>query len=221
VISLCEDLHRYYSRRSAGALSEDRTHFNASLLLDASWLLWHGTPISRDWSRLGELHCAVLTRRHTAVSWRSKNLPKSRCRPSCCWTIPFAEEETCRPLRASAEEFLLHGLKYVFPPKRGEVTRGVPTSYAAPPLDKRIAPGTELPPVWPLADGRQRGVALEPLHRSAPAAALRDRTLYELLALIDAVREGRARERKLAKDELIHRLRQYDRPEPDAARSRG
>jgi hypothetical protein len=126
-----------------------------------------------------------------------------------------------RPLRAPAEEFLLHGLKYVFPPKRGEVTRGVPTSYAAPPLDQRIAPGTDLPPVWPLADGRQRGIALEPLYRSAPAAALCDQALYELLALIDAVRDGRARERKLAEHELTQRLREYARPEPDAARSRG
>jgi hypothetical protein len=126
-----------------------------------------------------------------------------------------------RPLRAAAEEFLLHGLKYVFPPKRGEVTRGVPTSYAAPPLDKRIAHGTELPPVWPFAEGRQRGIALEPLYRSVPDAALRDSTLYELLALIDALRDGRARERKTAEHELIRRLQQYDRPEPDAARSRG
>jgi hypothetical protein len=126
-----------------------------------------------------------------------------------------------RPLRASAEEFLLHGLKYAFPPKRGEVTRGVPTSYAAPPLDKRIAQGTELPPVWPAAEGQLRGVALEPLYKSVPAAALRDSTLYELLALVDAVRDGRARERKLAEHELMQRLRQDDRPQPEVARSRG
>lgn len=31
--------------------------------------------------------------------------------------------------------------------------------------------------------------------------------LYELLALIDAVRDGRARERQLAKRELVNRLR--------------
>ena len=54
----------------------------------------------------------------------------------------------------------------------------------------------------------QRGVTVEPLYKTAPAAALRDPFLYELLALIDALREGRARERKLAEKELIDRLGQ-------------
>ena len=44
------------------------------------------------------------------------------------------------------------------------------------------------------------------LHKSAPAAA-KDPALYELLALIDAVRDGRVRERKLAEKELSTRLR--------------
>ena len=35
-----------------------------------------------------------------------------------------------RPNFAGIEEFLLHGMKYVFPPERGEFTRGVATSYA-------------------------------------------------------------------------------------------
>jgi hypothetical protein len=51
--------------------------------------------------------------------------------------------------------------------------------------------------VWPFPEGEHRGVTLEPLYKSAPAA-LRDPFLYELLALIDALREGRVRERKLA-----------------------
>ena len=36
-----------------------------------------------------------------------------------------------RPNVSNLEEFLLHGLKYAFPAEHGEVTRGVPTSYAA------------------------------------------------------------------------------------------
>jgi len=39
-----------------------------------------------------------------------------------------------RPNVASLEEFLVHGLKYVFPAERGEMTRGVATSHGAPPL---------------------------------------------------------------------------------------
>ena len=127
-----------------------------------------------------------------------------------------------RPLLDAVEEFLLHGVKYAFPAKRGEVTRGVPTSYAAPPLDKEIQAGSELPPVWPFPEGRHRGVTLEPLYKTAPVAALGDPVFYEMLALIDALREGRARERKLAEKELIARVRHqlHERPESSPARKR-
>ena len=127
-----------------------------------------------------------------------------------------------RPLLPAVEEFLVHGVKYAFPARRGEITRGVPTSYAAPPLNQEIEPGSELPPVWPFPEGQHRGVTLEPLYKTAPAAALRDPTLYEMLALIDALREGRARERKLAEHELIERVRRqlHERPESAAARKR-
>ncbi len=125
-----------------------------------------------------------------------------------------------RPILQAVEEFLIHAVKYAFPPKRGEVTRGVPTSYAAPPLSRRIA-SADLPPVWPHPEGKARGMSLEPLYRSAPTAALRDPALYELLALIDALRDGRARERKLAEDELRARVRGQDaRSQPAAARKR-
>jgi len=112
-----------------------------------------------------------------------------------------------RPNLGAIEEFLLHGLKYAFPAERGALTRGVPTSYAAEPLRQEIAPSDEPPPVWPYATGPQRGIAFEPLYRQAPEAALRDPVLYELLALVDALRDGRARERKLAAELLFARLR--------------
>lgn len=51
-----------------------------------------------------------------------------------------------------------------------------------------------------------RGYALSPLYRSVPKAVERDPRLYELLALVDAVRDGRARERELAVKELSRRL---------------
>ena len=54
-----------------------------------------------------------------------------------------------RPLQKAVEEFLVHGVKYAFPAKRGEVTRGLTTSYAARPLSQYIDPGSELPPVCP------------------------------------------------------------------------
>ena len=39
-----------------------------------------------------------------------------------------------KPNLSALEEFLLHGVKYAFPAEHGEVTRGLPTSFAAPPL---------------------------------------------------------------------------------------
>jgi hypothetical protein len=114
-------------------------------------------------------------------------------------------EKTRRPRRGALLEFLVHGLKYAFPPEWKGVSRGVPTSAAAPPLQSQFASG-ELPPVWPHPHGSVRGEGLVPLYRSAPDAALRDPALYEWLALIDAVRAGRARERNLAVAELTRRL---------------
>jgi hypothetical protein len=119
------------------------------------------------------------------------------------------------PLVPAVEEFLVHGLKYAFPARRGEVTRGVATSHAAEPLSRHFAANADLPPVWPHHEGKQRGVGLEPLYRSVPAAALRDPALHEMLALVDALRDGRARERKLAEKELIERIRRHRHDGPE------
>jgi DNA-binding Lrp family transcriptional regulator len=110
--------------------------------------------------------------------------------------------------RRALLEFLIHGVKYVFPAVRGRATRGVPTAHAAPPLAKQIVPSGELPPVWPDPNGSVRGETFMPLHRSALAVARKDPKMYEWLALVDAVRDGRARERRRAEAELEKRLAQ-------------
>ena len=112
-----------------------------------------------------------------------------------------------RPNFTAIEEFLVHGVKYAFPAERGGSTRGVPTSYAAAPLNRLIAAGKEPIPVWPYPEGKKRGIALAPLYKTVPDAALRDPALYQKLALVDALRDGRVRERKLAEQELKRLLR--------------
>ena len=109
-------------------------------------------------------------------------------------------------VRAALKEFLLHGAKYAFPATLGSTTRGVPTAYAAPPLASRITQPNELPPVWPDPHGEQRGTSFHPLYPTVPAAAKRDRLLYELLALFDALRGGAARERQIASQLLSEHL---------------
>jgi DNA-binding Lrp family transcriptional regulator len=113
-----------------------------------------------------------------------------------------------RPNIEALEEFLVHGLKYALPAERGELTRGVPTSYGAEPLRSVIAPGSDPVPVWPYEGGKQRGVAFAPLYKTAPVAALRDQSFYEYLVLVDALRDGRIREQKFAEAELHRRLRE-------------
>jgi hypothetical protein len=104
-------------------------------------------------------------------------------------------------------QFLIHGAKYAFPTKLGQVTRGFPTAHAASPLKDELQADTDLPPVWPHKDGTVRGTSVEPLYKSATEAALADPALYELLALLDALRMGRARERQLAAQFLEERLK--------------
>lgn len=111
-----------------------------------------------------------------------------------------------KPLRENALEFLLHGLKYVFPVKLEAVSRGIPTAHSAEPLSKKIKSSVDDQYIWPYAEGEVRGHSIEPLYHSVPEACLKDENLYELLALCDGVRIGRARERVLAEKELEQRL---------------
>ena len=111
------------------------------------------------------------------------------------------------PILAAAEEFLIHAVKYVFPAKRGHFVRGMPTSYAAEPLNKLIVSGNDPVPVWPFVKGEKKGLSLTPLYPTVPEAAKRDPVLYARLSMLDAIRDGGARERKLAEKELIKSLR--------------
>ncbi|MCH8558679.1 MAG: hypothetical protein LAT84_12695, partial [Balneolia bacterium] len=102
-------------------------------------------------------------------------------------------------------DFLEHGLKYVYPQHPGALVRGVPTAWSASPLADEIMSEEKI--VWPYAAGKVRGQAVEPLHPSVPVAVLQDEKLHELLSLADALRLGRARERKIAIEALKQRLK--------------
>lgn len=103
-------------------------------------------------------------------------------------------------------EFILHGLKYVYPAEPGPICRGMPTAHSAPPLSNEIVSEENDQYVWPSGSGSVRGQAIEPLYESVPQAAGKDPELHQLLALVDALRVGRARERQLAGEELKRRL---------------
>ncbi|MET1260214.1 hypothetical protein ABV409_12770 [Flagellimonas sp. DF-77] len=93
-------------------------------------------------------------------------------------------------------DFIKYGLAVVFPQHPGAIVRGTVTAHSAPPLDIEIV--SEEKYVWPYAKGKARGQTIAPLYPTVPKAVILDNYLYELLALMDAVRVGRAREKNLA-----------------------
>ena len=122
---------------------------------------------------------------------------------------PYHPPNKPQPIIQACEEFFIHGLKYIFPAQLGEMTRGVPTSYAAPSLNHQIVTGNDPIPVWPYGEGTARGAALKPLYPSVPESIIKhpDPVFYDLLTLIDAIRSGRAREKQIAKQEISNILK--------------
>jgi DNA-binding Lrp family transcriptional regulator len=113
--------------------------------------------------------------------------------------------------RQAFVEFLVHGSRFVFPPEWEGEARGVPTAWAALPLSSKLSTSGKNPPVWPDPHGKVLGIALKPLDPRVPHAVRRDKALGELLALVDAIRIGGARERGLATKELEKRLKKSRR----------
>lgn len=104
-------------------------------------------------------------------------------------------------------EFIVHGIKYVYPANPSAITRGIPTSFAAPVLKGKLMTAGEFIYVWPDAMGKEQGQAVEPLYKTVPMAVKKDPRLYGYLALIDAIRLGQGRENSFTAKELEKRLR--------------
>lgn len=95
-------------------------------------------------------------------------------------------------------EFLIHGVRYVFPAERGARARGMLTGPSVAPLAEHLAANEEAPLVWPYARGKSRGESLMPLYDTVPKAAATDPALYALLSVVDGLRVGGARVREVA-----------------------
>jgi len=111
-----------------------------------------------------------------------------------------------KPRGRALKEFLIHGVKYAFPPDIGTMTRGVPTAFASPPLKYHLTYHADQIYVWPYAEGNERGISFSPLYRSVPEVAMKNEKLYAALGLLDAIRLGKARESKLAEKLLVEML---------------
>jgi hypothetical protein len=107
--------------------------------------------------------------------------------------------------RIAARDLLENAIRWVVPADIGPIELGLATAHAAPPLAGRLI-GDPDPLVMPLPEGPVRGRSVSPLHPSAPFAARNDPKLHELLAIVDALRMGRPRDREIAAEELRARL---------------
>ena len=107
--------------------------------------------------------------------------------------------------KKSLYEFIVYGVKYVFPQKPGAIVRGMPTAHSALPLSKLIRSSNTIY-VWPDEEGSVRGEAIEPLYPTIPKAAKIDSVFYELMSLVDAIRVGKSREYEIAVQELEKRI---------------
>ena len=103
--------------------------------------------------------------------------------------------------KLALKEFLVHGLKYVFPAKIGTKVRGLPTAHSADPIKEHIVQNDDVF-VWSYSYGTKRGYAIEPLYKTAPKIVATEPELYKLLVIIDTLRIGRVREVKIAISEL-------------------
>ena len=150
------------------------------------------------------------------VSWTSARMAKelkiSASEVSCalerCRIAQLIDNVKKKVNVLALEDFLVYGLKYVYPPQPGAIVRGVATSFSAEPIRSKIRQGNDSF-VWPYKYGADRGQSVEPLYSTVPEACLEDRTLYELLVIADTLRMGRVREVEIAKEELKSRLREY------------
>lgn len=115
-----------------------------------------------------------------------------------------------KPNARNLSEFLFHGIQYVFVPEKGGLVRGIPTSYAAKLIADKFIENNEFPPVWADPEGSVKGLSFSPLYKSVPFAAKKDAALYDLLALVDVIRGGRAREKSIAVELLNEKIKAYE-----------
>ena len=119
----------------------------------------------------------------------------------------LVDAEFKQPIKRNLIEFLEHGLRYVFPIIPGGIGTGIPTAHSGPLMKSKIIHHQDQRYVWAsnIGSAKQKGITIVPLHKDVPKVANKDRELYEILTVIDALRMNSPREREVA-CELIQKL---------------
>jgi hypothetical protein len=150
------------------------------------------------YAQLAEQVCQSVGETHASV----KRLKVSR----------LFDEFTRSVIASALLEFLVHGIKYAFPAEIGPPARGIATSHSAPVLYDDVVQSGLDSYVWAFSKGAHKGVSVMPLSKNVPLAVQKDPLLYDFLALIDAIRIGKARERDEAVvkiQKLIKETKEY------------
>ncbi|NIA03544.1 MAG: hypothetical protein GWP12_03285, partial [Nitrospirae bacterium] len=174
------------------------------------WEGWDKEKADQEQKLLLELASSLSATNYYSVRYLSALLGVSKTevsnsiKRSTYAGIAYLDNETKSPKvnKKILFNFLIHGIKYVFPPALSIMTRGIPTSFASPALRKYVESAGDLIYVWPDPQGKNMGQSVAPLFSSVPFAVRKDRQLYEYLALVDAIRLGNAREVNLARIQL-------------------
>jgi hypothetical protein len=94
----------------------------------------------------------------------------------------------------------INAIRYYFPGELGSPVVGIPTAWSAQGAFSDIRSNEKI--VWPHIGGKERGLKLEPIYKSIPDACALDADLHFAMAAVDALRIGRLREVKIARQYL-------------------
>ncbi len=98
-------------------------------------------------------------------------------------------------------EWLAYGVRYAYPVEGIGYGRGMATSWNCPYLESELVPPNP-PMVWSSVGGDTEGAMIKPFHKAVPFAASNDQSLYQALAIVEAIRSGKPRELKIARDKM-------------------
>lgn len=180
-----------------------------SISQDRDWEGWNDEPApprtdEEEKLTLKQIHSLYTVRGLASVTGISKTEVSSAIKRLLKVGLAFSDDQNSIPriFRPHLLNFLVHGLRFVFPANVSFMTRGIPTSFSSPALKEHLDTAGDLIYVWPDPLGKQMGQAIDPIYPSVPFAVRKDRELYALLSLLDAIRLGNPRESKLARSQL-------------------
>lgn len=203
-----------YGRRERALLHESEADYTESLSYVSSeyvfdWKGWEVSPAEASLPMEEQSEDRYSLRSLATMTGISKSEVGESIKRSKNVRLLVEDHKTHLPkvnIRA-LKEFIFYGLKYVFPAIIGPVKRGIPTSFAAPVMQGKLMTAGSMIYVWPDFLGKEQGQSVAPLFKSVPGAVKRDPELYRLLALVDAIRLGSARESQFAIELLDKELK--------------